>query len=191
MTPCRSDSKAVRRKEQALEKAIKKQQEREKLLTNLGLVEKTPRQLLIPDIKKIPRHIVINAYKDEKFSWSHSAADREDSWSWGEDRNWTADEDKNNITGYLHRLEGNTWCEVENMNFSGSKNHQKKRHTYQDIDTLPTEAYERWRSIDPFFEYETSFKCHVMNKMRIWGIREQYYFYVIWFERYHMICPSR
>ena len=184
-------SRSERRVNRKKEKSIKNLQANGRLLTQLGMVKKLPRNVEIPDLRKIPRHTKIDTYKESLFTWSHLNADQAGEWSWGEKREWTDDEFSDDISKHLNSLIGNTWLEVENQTFNGARQKRKKIHTYQRVDTIVPEAINRWMELEPFNEYETSFKCHIRGRVRVWGIREGSTYYLVWFERYHLICPAR
>lgn len=173
------------------EKASMLLQSNEKFINRLGIEKKQPRIVEIPDLRKIPRIGRPDKYKDELFTWSEINADREGFWSWNEPRNWTEQEFNANLKGYLDKLTGNTWSQVEAMEFEARKGYKRKRHTYQDIETLKMEPANRWNQLESICIFPTSFKCHVMNMIRIWGIRHSTHYYVVWYERNHQICPKK
>jgi hypothetical protein len=151
--------------------------------------KKIPRNVEISDLRKIPRHLKIDSYKESLFTWSFLNADRDGEWSWGEKRDWTTEEFQEFICKHLNSLQGNTWLEVENQTYNGTEKKRKKIHTYQSVDTIVNEANIRWMELEPFNEYETSFKCRIRSLVRLWGIREVSTYYLLWFERNHRICP--
>jgi hypothetical protein len=38
-------------------------------------------------------------------------------------------------------------------------------------------------------EFEELFRLRLGSNRRIWGVRIQHHFYMVWYERSHKICP--
>ena len=160
---------------------------------------KEPKIQFIPDLEKIPtlgiklenlyipkqpRVIATGSRFGLKMSWCARNADQEGGWTWEENRAWTNNEWDKIILRKLNDLEGLDWSEIQNQ--TSDSGHLM--HYDQEIIELCDEAIERWLELD-YDQYDTVFRFRLGNKKRSWGIVLQGHFFMIWYERYHKICP--
>ena len=197
-------SKADKRR---LKKALREQQQKEKSIRLSGTVpaksktvrgdsdNNSPPKLVrvksgaSVNINKTPRKKDEEGFYGCEMSWCHSNADTAGQWSWNEQRIWSEDEWANDIAGNLDTLEGETWSYIMN-NFKVRTKTEKEvpKHHHQEVSTLSREAKRRW--IEHGLEhYDTAFRFRCSGKKRIWGVRLQGHFYLVWYERKHKIYP--
>lgn len=115
-------------------------------------------------------------------------ADLEGFWSWGEPRRWSDVEQIKDINGHLDILLNNTWNEIETQTYNGADGYRKPLNKYQTLDSLCAEAQDRWINNPELEEFESLFRFRRGSKKRLWGIRVQHHFFLIWYERKHKIC---
>ncbi|MDB9307818.1 hypothetical protein PN471_03995 [Aphanizomenon sp. CS-733/32] len=65
------------------EKKLKEQAKKVRLAQNIEVSSKLVRVTEKPDLRKIPRSVNADDYKNHYFSWCVSEADLEGVWSWG------------------------------------------------------------------------------------------------------------
>ena len=141
-----------------------------------------------PNLNELPKLSVNNFdYQEYAFHWGLEYADRIGSWWWGESRDWTNEEYSGTIEYHLKPLEGNTWKSVENLTYNGSGKVRWPLNKYQHINTLDHEAQERWLEHEILGQFEELFRLRLGKEKRIWGLRVQYHFFMVWYERGHNI----
>lgn len=81
---------------------------------------------------------------------------------------------------------GMSWAEIKRQTHDDGKS----KHHMLNTDSLSKAAMDRLR-IKKLEEYSDSiFSFALQNKLRIIGIREKEFFYVIWYDSEHQFCPS-
>lgn len=167
------------------EKKLKEQQKKVRLLQDIEVSSKLIRATEKPDLRKIPRSVDADDYKDHYFSWCVSEADQEGVWSWGEARKW----EKEEIEPHLKSLQNNSWQEVETQTYNGASNYRKKLNKHQPLNSICDEAQQRWKDFETISQFEELFRLRLGTSERIWGVRVKHHFFTVWYERYHKICP--
>ncbi len=153
--------------------------------------------LVLPDHEKLPRtdsSIQIHS-KVEKISkasqgsrfnlrmtWCGRCGDLEGVWSWKEEREWTDTEWVEEIKATLDLLEGQTWADIDK--YSSDTGH--KMHHGHELGDLCREARRRWKKLG-YEEFDSVFRFRTGNTRRAWGVIISGHFYLVWFERNHMI----
>jgi hypothetical protein len=110
-------------------------------------------------------------------------------WSWGEARQWSDQEYSDIIEAHFNALANNSWGEIELLEYNGAGGYRKRLNKYQSLDSLRKEAQDRWIVDDLRAQFEVLFRFRLGTHKRIWGIRLQHHFFLVWYERNHMICP--
>lgn len=159
-----------------------------------------PKVQVLPEVEKLPRAEAklgtLNVPKQAKslkdgarfgyeMTWCARHADLDDGWSWGEERQWTEQEWTHEIKATLDQLEARDWSELQNM---GSDAGHLMHHD-QEVSSLCEEAQERWVKLE-LDEFDISFRFRMGNLKRAWGVELQGHFYLVWYERNHMISPT-
>jgi hypothetical protein len=126
-------------------------------------------------------------YKKYKMVWQMPFSDREGKWKWHEARDWN-DKENQEIISFLNEYKNKTWNEIE-REICNSKHQQK--HKEQPTSTLCQDARKRWKKLDTISIFDTSFRFRLTGKKRIWGIRIEHEFFIVWYERHHKICPIK
>jgi hypothetical protein len=160
----------------------------------------TPKIQHLPDIEKRPlldaKFGNLNVPKQPKskhdgsrfgykMTWCARIADQKGQWSWGESRLWSDDEWASEISSCLNTLQSHDWSEIQNM--SSDTGHLM--HHDHDVSSLCDEAVSRWFELE-YEQFDTVFRFRLGNRKRAWGIEVQGHFYLIWYERSHLIYPT-
>lgn len=116
-------------------------------------------------------------------------ADRKDSWSWGQHRDWCAPGRQGDahceIKSTMIYMSALRWHEIHSQMTGGGERHRK--HHSQSFDSLCDEAQARWIEIDRTEDELFRFRCG--GRQRIWGFREGHVFFVVWWDPEHQIYP--
>jgi phage-related tail protein len=171
------------------EKKLKDQQKKVRLAKNVEVSSKLIRVTEKPDLTKIPRSVDADNYKNHYFSWCVTKADLEGVWSWGEARRWEEEEYLNTIEPHFQALDNNSWQEVETQTYNGASNQRKNLNKYQRLNSICEEAQQRWQDIEIISQFEVLFRLRLGTSRRIWGVRVQHHFFIVWYERHHQIYP--
>lgn len=155
-------------------------------------VNNTPRlaphlaRLVALDAEKIPKAIKDGSRFGSRVTWCIEKADRRDSWSWGEARQWSQEEWNSIIHPPFQQFAQLTWQEIDQ--FSSDTGH--KMHHGHEIGDLIDEAQERWRNLN-LEQYDSVFRFRLGGqKRRAWGFIVQAHFHFVWWDREHSIYPT-
>jgi len=137
--------------------------------------KKQPVAEYIPDLQKRPKHI--EPYIDEKrVFWSFSIYDP--------DLRYPNESHKtisfHRIATAIKYCESRTWVDIE-------ANH--KRDHPINIDQLEKFARDRLEELQ-LNDFEVLLSLHFNGRCRLWGIRNQTLFQVLWLDPDHLICVS-
>jgi hypothetical protein len=182
-------SKKDARLKRDLAKKLKQAEKNVRLSQNIKVKDNFIHSKTTPSLEKIPRSIDSNSYQKHYFTWCISKSDIVGNWDWNESRKWTTDEFDNSIEPHMNSYISNSWTEVEDARYNGKDSARKKLNKYQSLDSLCKEAQTRWQSIEYLTQFEELFRLRLGADKRIWGIRLQHHFFLIWHERNHKICP--
>lgn len=168
-----------------------KQKEKNARLDSLvSISDRNVRSHVKPPLEKTPRSIDPNNYKKYYFSWCCSEADAEGSWSWNENRAWSDDESES-IKNHLNSYSNNPWETVEIMTYNGKDGFRKLLNKYQNLDSVCEEAQYRWLELENISQFDRLFRLRSGTNRRVWGVRIEHHFYMVWYERHHKICPAK
>lgn len=127
---------------------------------------------------------------DAKMTWCASITDIDDEWSWGEPRNWSDEEWQGEILREMVSLSGLTWSEIARMETGeGKKRKRRKRHHPQEVSSITSEAKQRWSDLD-LEQFDVAYRFRLGGTKRIWGFQYGSHFYMVWYERNHLIYPA-
>ena len=124
-------SKKEERIKRQNEKKLKEQAKKVRLAQNIEVSSKLVRATEKPDLRKIPRSVNADNYKNHYFSWCVSEADLEGVWSWDEARKWEEGEYSKIIEPHFQALDNNSWQEVENQTYNAASTYRKNLNKYQ------------------------------------------------------------
>ena len=128
-------------------------------------------------------------YRDYIFLWSADYSDVEGEWSWGELRQWSAEEFNKTIKPSMKAHESDSWQIVCNKTYNGSGSSRKPIYVEGiPIDRMDDEACERWKKDLTLYQYDPA-RFRVGTNKRIWGFRHLNCFFLVWYERNHKIYP--
>ncbi len=186
-------SKAAKRLIRRNDKLAKQNDKSVRLSGNIEIDEKYIRIDVAPELVKSPRASSPYNYKECYFSWCHSYSDQEGNWTWKnqEPRTWSAGEESNTIVPHMNNLIRKPWAEVEKEDYNGKKGFRKRLNKYQPLDSICVEAQIRWLELPELSQFEEMFRLRLGSDKRIWGIRVNHHFFMVWYERYHQICPVK
>lgn len=142
------------------------------------------RQQLEEQAKAVPTSVLKTSRFSNKVTWCISKADRLDHWSWGESRAWNTTEWNSEIEPKFIDFSKLTWKEIDS--FSSDTGH--KMHHGHELTDLHEEAQERWLlelDLDEFSD--NIFRFRLGNTQRAWGYVLQAHFFLVWYERKHII----
>lgn len=122
--------------------------------------------------------------------WSHLEADIDGSWSWGQPRLWDESDWDNTIHPNLSEFQKLTWADIYEQKTVGRRNKIKKKHHDMNVCDICPEACKRWNEDLELDEYEKVFRFRLGNLPRLWGYRIFTKFIIVWWDKYHKICPS-
>lgn len=80
------------------------------------------------------------------------------------------------------------WSEIERQTHDGGKS---KHHFLENTDKLSKEAKERIKKLKIEDLTDSIFSFALMNKIRIIGIRQGDYFFVLWYDPEHEVYPIK
>lgn len=86
---------------------------------------------------------------------------------------------------YFKDLESKLWGELESETFGRES---KSKHHWSDVSKLSKEAQKRLEELK-LDDHEALFSIRLNGKNRLWGIRENNYFQVLWFDFDHKVYP--
>jgi len=185
--------KVSKREKRIEKKSAKDEKQKEKnvrLDSLVSIPDRNVRSNVKPPLEKTPRSIDPNNYKKYYFSWCESEADTEGSWSWNENRAWSDDEFEL-IKNHLNSYSNNSWETVETMTYNGKNGFRKRLNKYQNLDSVCEEAQYRWLELENISQFDRLFRLRSGTDRRIWGVRIEHHFYMVWYERHHEICPVK
>lgn len=182
-------SKKELRLERALAKHEKQQVKNARLSSSVKIEDKFIRCTHLPDLKKSPRSVDPNNYKKNYFSWCHSQSDIIGTWEWNEQRQWSNNEYSNEIEPHMNFHNNDSWAIVELKDYNGKGGYRKLLNKYQTLDSLCKEAQDRWSTLEFMSQFDELFRLRLGTHKRIWGIRIEHHFFMVWYERHHKICP--
>lgn len=181
------------KKEKRLRKRIERQKRNNiknaRLSDKVEIKNKYIRSSVKPDLTKSPRITTEHNYKNNYFEWDAGHSDTDGNWSWQEPRQWGSWEYLNTIKHHMDSHTNNAWSEVEAFTYSGKQKYRKHLNKYQGVESICPEAQERWMSLENLAQFEELFRMRLGGGKRIWGVRVQHLFFLVWYERYHKICP--
>lgn len=184
-------SKKERRLKRNLEKIAKQQKKSVRLSSSVEIKDKYIRSSQVPDLDKIPRSPDPSNYKKYYFQWCSSHSDTDGKWGWGEERLWSNDEYTKDILPHLNSFNNNHWADVETQTYNGSGGIRRLLNKRQALGTICDEAQRRWIGLDLVSQFEELFRFRLGTNRRIWGVRVQHHFFMVWYERHHKICPIK
>ena len=121
------------------------------------------------------------AYQTERPAWRIRLIDRGGSWP------ITDDILISDIRPKLHHFESMTWNEIEAATTGGSRNRRKAHH---EMPVYGLDAKAQKRLTDNKLDTDTLFRFKLGNKVRLWGIREQQIFNLLWYDPNHTVYPT-
>jgi len=200
---CRlAKDRATKREERRLAKQQKAQRLADKFAEEnppketkqLDIVE-PPKYPITPEnrketLEKLPIFKEKPSIYDTKMTWCVSITDIENEWSWGEPRNWSDGEWQDEILREMLSLSNLTWSEIARMETGeGKKGKRRKRHHPQVVNSITSEARKRWEELD-LDQFDVAYRFRLGGTKRIWGIQYGSHFYLVWYERNHLIYPT-
>jgi len=122
------------------------------------------------------------SYLSRNLTWSYDNSDREGSWSWGLQRQWTDNDFHSKIGTILDSLRGNTWKEIVEM-ICRDGQRPRARHHVQKINSVMVEVQDRWGFLN--IETDEAFRFRSTGRWRLWGYRTGSHFFLIWHDPDH------
>lgn len=79
-----------------------------------------------------------------------------------------------------------TWADIKKQ----THDYGKSKHHYLAVDKLSKDAKDRLNTKKLMDYNDSIFSFALTNKLRIVGIRSEEFFYVLWYDPNHEVCPS-
>lgn len=136
--------------------------------------------------EETPKAIFDGSRYESVVTWCTSNVDTEGTWSWKEPRAWSAEEWEKIIHPKFSEFEKMTWAHVDTLSSGGTH----KMHHSQELWELHPDAQSRWLVLH-LQEFDSLFRFRLSNKKRVWGFVVQAHFYMVWWERNHIIYKSK
>jgi hypothetical protein len=119
---------------------------------------------------------------DMPMLWHCDCADRAESWSWGQARDWGEEAWTGVIEPKLREFEKLPWKEIHKFN----TNSGHKAHHSMPIESIDAEPQRRIVHLE--IEHDGDiFRFRLGYKKRLWGFRFANVFEVLWYDPEHMI----
>jgi len=116
----------------------------------------------------------------QQMEWSAQLEDRCGCWSWGPrdhgDAVWEEE-----VYAMLRMHEGKTWGRIEAEEVNSRGGRRKKKNVLFHITDLKVEVQERWAELK-LEEFPDLFRFRTGGTKRIYGIRIDNVFYVLWYD---------
>jgi len=184
-------SKKEIRLQRNLKKFAKKKEKSARLSSSIEIKDKYIRSTTAPPLEKKPRSKSPSNYKKHYFSWCITHSDTGCSWPWNEPRQWSQDEYTQIIKPHMDSHNNDPWQDVETKTYNGSHGFRSLLNKYQPLDSLCGDAQLRWLELELISQFEELFRFRLGTNRRVWGVRIQHHFYMVWYERDHKICPPK
>lgn len=173
--PSRKEARA----ERANLKKVRDEEKKARLSTSPVASTAHPRTGELPSQEKTPRaEVDPNAWFKEKMTWCVTRKDVDGAWSWGQKRQWSAQDYDSHIGSTLSTLSGSTWQQIHQMTSKGLQMHHA-----QAVSSLEKEVQDRWASIG--LEMEEAFRFRLTGRRRAWGYRIGTHFFMVWYDALH------
>lgn len=117
-----------------------------------------------------------------QMDWHCNCADRAESWSWGQPREWGEEAWTGIIEPKLKEFEKLQWKEIDK--FTTPNGH--KSHHSMDVEDIDDEPQTRITDLQIEHDGEI-FRFRLGNRRRLWGFRSVNIFEVLWYDPTHMI----
>jgi hypothetical protein len=130
-----------------------------------------------PDSQKIPRANVKFSDDTQKISWRFSRVDRDGSWKCSLS---SLSEDKvKDVVRKFKEFDSMTWAELKG-----------KDHHNIPVTNISKDARKRLVEIKRD-DIDTLFSIRLCGVERIIGVREGDVFNILWWDPFHLVCPSK
>lgn len=145
-----------------------------------GKNHKSPKWAAQPDPKKQPRGLeAAENVNQQPFRWRCNWIDLDGEWGF---RAVNPEHLWKEVLPRLHDFETMTWAEISGR--KDSSNHPMP------VSRIEAKAAARLTEIGKQ-EYDTLFQLNVRGGIRLWGIRDRAYFYLLWFDPSHTVYVQK
>lgn len=173
----------TRRPKQVRQKARGSAEKRAKS-SKISFAERFVKQAKSPVLKKEAVTTPFQSRMKKRMAWSDEQADLEDSWSWGQPRDWRGKVWDSILMPFLEEVVEKDWAEIE-----GERSGKDKRHKTYPQEAICKEAQDRLVYLE-LDDMETIFRFRITSKQRFYGFLVQHIFYALWWDAEHKICPT-
>lgn len=137
---------------------------------------KKPKASFVPDTRKQVKEAATPAYRDQRVRWKFYQADYEGPWC----PKKATPEEARLIVIKLAEFDSRTWKEIE-----GKQSHEI------DVAQLGDDAQERLRKVGHLKAraIETVYSFRLGGAERLWGVRDDDTFCVLWWDPQHLVYP--
>ena len=135
---------------------------------------------------KTPKAVKDGSYFAHQMAWCFTKKDVEGAWSWKEPREWSTSEWDELIFPKMTEFAKMTWAFIDTFSSDGGH----KMHHTQAVHRISVEAQSRWFELG-LDQFDTLFRFRLGGTRRIWGVRLQAHFFMVWSERNHLIAPTK
>ena len=138
---------------------------------------KNPKHTYKPSVQKKPYAVNQKSQDQEKVAWRFSAVDRDGKWKCS--LSVLNVQTVKNILRKLHDFDSRKWSEIK-----GNKSHNIP------VSKICSDAQKRLIHIKRD-DIDTLFSIRISGRERIWGIRDQNVFSILWWDPKHEVYPSK
>lgn len=124
-------------------------------------------------------------YGREKCVWAFDRIDRDGEFAFDVKRE---DFDAKAVFEKMIYYNSMTWAEIDRQTHDKGKS---KHHFIKDLRGLSKECIDRIKKMHLDEEIDNIFSFALTNTVRVFGLRELGMFYVLWYDPYHKIYPSK
>ena len=121
-------------------------------------------------------------YYTSKPVWAFSKSDFDHS-KWGLDAN---NDQILRITKKLKDFEGMTWRQIL-CDTAGRKSAPK--NSEKNVTQITKDAQDRFNALNLFHEHDSIYSLTIDGETRLWGVRTENIFYIVWIDPKHEIYP--
>lgn len=141
--------------------------------------DKKPKSRIVPNVEKLPRASEARSYNIERPSWRIGRMEFVDPFGW----HVVSGDGLHLIRERLKAFESMTWNEI--------LIHGKKQNHSVAISDLCKDARDRLSDLyRGNLDLDELISLRLTGGERVWGIREEAVFSILWWDPHHRVCPS-
>jgi hypothetical protein len=138
-------------------------------------------------IQKRPRKLVgLGLHQDDHPLWRLAFVDLAHA-RWGWDN--TSRDELVKILGFLKETERLTWRQIDDLK-TGGHGRRGALHKFIPMENLCPDAQDALRDLELDDASDDWYRFRLGGLVRLWGVREGQFFFPVWWDPRHEVCPS-